>query len=406
MRVKFTIIFLVLLASYAHAGIKEFPIKSNIKLEAGQAESITIDSNEEIEVNWITVQDKECVTNCIEATDKSGGYEYKISSKLGAGMKYRPVNSKIIIEYKNISDQPVLINVSQQKSTCDAEACAFIDKTEKARSLIFRIDKFLSIETSKDESYSIISGVTTEGDPFKVKAVWWTDNNSFIPMNCRKTIKRYLEEKTPEEIYKPYILAGSAIGYKEIILKNVDTCSPKALHFGVSSEDVVYRVNSLKPSVEVGFDAKLFLTQSEFLLNSPGKLNPMINFKTNSAFAVLTDDSLSGQYNALKIFFFKKSLNEDDLSHIQILEKQYDAVMVLFLDKENKVWQVNLTCVIPGNTIGSTVSWKPEDYFYDGKRLKLKTKGNYHNLDSQNSIDLAWDINLDISVFNELKQNK
>ena len=403
----------MLTASYAHAAIEKMPIKSNVELNPGQVELITIDSNEEMEVGWDAVQEKKCTMHCVEATDKSGGYEYKIATDLGASMKYRPVNGQIRIEYKNISDQPVLINVHQVKRTCDAEACAFIDETEKGRGLVFKIGRFLSIETSKDESYSIISGITTEGDAFTVKAVWWTDNNSFA-FNCHKHIKRYLDEKTPKEEYSPYILSGSAIGFKEIILRNVDTCAPKAPHFGVPEENV-YRINSIEPSVGGGFDPKLFLTQSEFSLNSPGSLNPMINFTTSSAFAILTDEFFSGQTNALEIFFFKKLLTEEDLSNTGALEKQYDAVMVLFIDKESKIWQVNLTCVIPWNTRAATVAWKPDelkqyfsDYFYDGEHLKLKTKGNYHDSapdqDSNKPIDLTWDINLDIPVFNELDQ--
>ena len=267
-----------------------------------------------------------------------------------------------------------------------------VNESEKGRWLVFKVAEFLSIETSKDESYSTISGITTGGDSFTVKAVWWTtDNNNFL-FGCHKFIKRYLDKKIPKEEYSPYILSGSASGFNEIILKRVDTCTPKAPNYGVPEENV-YRGDSTKTSMAESFDPKLFLTQSVFSLNSSGRLNPMINFTTGSAFAVLTDKFFSGQTNALEIFFFKKLLTEEDLNHAETLEKQYDAAIVLFIDKENKIWQVNLTCVIPGNTMLTTVAWKPDDlkqyffdYLYDGKHLKLKSKGSYHQSTSgQNS---------------------
>ena len=54
-------------------------------------------------------------------------------------------------------------------------------------------------------------------------------------------IRDYLDKKTPKTNYAPYILSGGVVnsnGGKEIILKNIDTCVPKAPHFGVPQENV------------------------------------------------------------------------------------------------------------------------------------------------------------------------
>ena len=129
------------------------------------------------------------------------------------------------------------IDVYKVERVCDAEACVFLKSSDKGKWLVFKVDEFKSIETSKDESYSVITGITTAGKEFTVKAVWWTDNNN-SPFTCYKTIGDYLKNQTPKEEYAPYILSGSSVGQGEIILKDVDTCVPKAPHFGVPQENV------------------------------------------------------------------------------------------------------------------------------------------------------------------------
>ena len=234
-------IFFILIANNAQAALQKQPIKSHIELKPGQKELITVASNEAMEIGWDTIQAHKCTMHCVEATDKSGGYEYTIATDLGASMKYQPVDGRIIIEYKNKADHPVTIDVYTLKRTCDAEACTFVNDDQKTRWLVFKVDEFTSIETSKDNSYSVISGVTTAGKEFTVKVVWWTDNN-VLPFTCHKTIKDYLAKKTPKANYAPYILSGAVVkgssGGKEIILKNIDTCVPKAPHFGVPHENV------------------------------------------------------------------------------------------------------------------------------------------------------------------------
>ena len=238
---KLIFISFILVANSAQAALQKQSIKSHIELKPGQKELITVASNEAMEIGWDTTQAHKCTMHCVEATDKSGGYEYTIATDLGASMKYQPVDGRIIIEYKNKADHPVTIDVYTLKRTCDAEACTFVSEDEKTRWLVFKVGEFKSIETSKDKSYSVISGVTTAGKEFTVKAVWWTDNNVVL-FTCHKTIKDYLEKKTPKANYAPYILSGAVVkgstGGKEIILKKIDTCVPKAPHFGVPQENV------------------------------------------------------------------------------------------------------------------------------------------------------------------------
>ena len=232
--------FFILAANHAQAALQKQPIKSHVELKPGQKELITVPSHEAMEIGWDTTQARKCTMHCVEATDKSGGYEHRIATDLGASMKYQPVDGRIIIEYKNKADHPVTIDVYRLKRTCDAEACTFVSDDQKTRWLVFKVGEFKSIETSKDNSYSVISGLTTTGKEFTVKTVWWTDNNVAL-FTCHKTIKDYLDRRTPKANYAPYILSGGVVkgsAGKEIILKNIDTCVPRAPQFGVPQENV------------------------------------------------------------------------------------------------------------------------------------------------------------------------
>src|SRR5258705_3494880 len=140
-------------ASAAHAAVEHVPIKSNVILNPGEAHAITVEATQPTEIGWRAVQAKPCAINCVQATDVTGGISYTIATRLGAAMKYTPAAGKITIEYKNVSGEPVTIDVYRVRRTCDAEACAFLDHSQKGRWLVFKVDAFTSIETSKDESY-------------------------------------------------------------------------------------------------------------------------------------------------------------------------------------------------------------------------------------------------------------
>lgn len=232
------LLFLIFWAGVAQAAVTHIPIKSGVVLKPGEAHTISVQSAEPVEIGWLAVQAQRCTTNCVQATDLTGGIHYSIATPLGASKEYRPVSGKISIEYKNVSAQPVTINIYRIKRTCEAEACRYVTRNQKGRWLVFKVDEFKSIATSKDGSYSIVSGVANSGRPFRVRAVWWTEEKPVFGANCSSFIKRYLDNHTPKDQYRPYVLSGQAVGDPSRIVLKVDTCVPKAPHFGVPEENV------------------------------------------------------------------------------------------------------------------------------------------------------------------------
>lgn len=232
-------LLLIFSAAAAYAAVTRIPIKSGVVLKPGEAYTVTVAATEPVEVGWLAVQAKSCTGNCVQATDLSGGSKYSIATPLGASMKYKPVSGKILVEYKNISSAPVTINIYRVKRTCEAEACKFLASGQKPRWLVFKVDEFKSIATSKDGSYSLVAGVAESGRPFRFKAVWWTEEKSPFSVNCSPFIKRYLDSHTPRDQYRPYVISGQAVGEPaNIVLTSVDTCAPKAAHFGVPEGNV------------------------------------------------------------------------------------------------------------------------------------------------------------------------
>ena len=233
------LLFFVVWAGVAHAAVTHIPIKSGVVLKPGEAFTITVQATEPVEIGWLAVQAKRCTTNCVQATDLTGGIHYSIATPLGASKKYQPVSGKVSVEYKNLSGEPVTINIYRVKRTCEAEAGKFLAPGQKGRWLVFKVDEFRSIATSKDGSYSTISGVAESGRPFRFRAVWWTDEKPAFSVNCSPSIKKFLDNHTPREQYRPYVISGQAVGEPvNIILTSIDTCAPKAAHFGVPENNV------------------------------------------------------------------------------------------------------------------------------------------------------------------------
>ena len=93
------------------------------------------------------------------------------------------------------------------------------------------------------------------------------------------------------------------------------------------------------------------------------------------------------------------------------LKKGEHAALVLFLDKDNKVWQADLRYVIPGTTVTRAVAWKPDElkryfssYQLDGERLILKSNGTYGETESgKEKIRLSWNIDLSLPVIHPVK---
>lgn len=233
------LLFLLLWAAVAHAGVMHVPVKSGVVLKPGQAYTITVESTEPVEIGWLAVQAQRCTTNCVQATELTSGIHYSIATPLGASRKYQPVSGKVSVEYKNTSTQPVTINIYRVKRTCEAEACKFLAPGQKGRWLVFKVDEFRSIATSNDGSYSVASGVAESGRPFRFRAVWWTEEKSAFAVNCSPFIKKFLDNHTPRDQYRPYVISGQAVGEPaNIVLTSIDTCAPKAAHFGVPENNV------------------------------------------------------------------------------------------------------------------------------------------------------------------------
>jgi hypothetical protein len=239
MRVSLPLL-LVFWAGTAQGAVTHVPLKSSLVLKPDQAFTLTVEATEPTEIGWQAVQAKRCTTDCVQATELTPSGKNTIATALGASRKYTPAAGKISIEYKNLSAEPVTINVYRIHRVCDAEACTFLDESQKSRWLVFKVDEFKSITTSKDGSYSVISGVAQSGRAFSFKAVWWTDDKAAMLVNCSPSVSTYLDTHAPKDQYRPYVISGQAIGEaaNNIVLKSIDTCAPKAPNFGVPDKNV------------------------------------------------------------------------------------------------------------------------------------------------------------------------
>ena len=136
-----------------------------------------------------------------------------------------------------------------------------------------------------------------------------------------------------------------------------------------------------------------------------------------SAFVTHTNELFPGKTEGLEIQFFTKPITKAARTDIlengaKQLRKSDYAALVLFLDKQKRVGQVNLSYVIPGTTVARTVAWKPEDlkksfsnYQFDGKRLRLKSKATFSELNSkQEAMSLSWDVDFDLPVFDRARK--
>src|SRR5258706_7974913 len=170
------------------------------------------------------------------------------------------------------------------------------------------------------------------------------------------------------------------------------------------------------PSASEQFQTRaLFsLAVQKSLALKPGKSS----LETTSAFITYTNEFFAGKTNALKIQFFAQSIGDE--ARAKLLKNDYreigkggSAVLVLFLDERNRIWQANLTYVIPGTTVVRTVASNPDelkryfsDYNFDRNRLRLKIKGSYSTPeDSKEEVfTLSWDVDLNIPVFDQTRK--
>jgi hypothetical protein len=235
-------LLLISVGPVAYGTVRHVPIKSGVVLKPGEAYTAEIEAAKPVELGWTAVQAKPCRANCVEMTQV--GSRFGFATALGGSKTYQPAGGKVAVQCKNISQEPVTIDVYRIVRICDAESCRLLDNTKKGHTLVFKVNEFKSITTSKDESYSVISGVAESGRPFRFYAVWFTDDKTFMNLEkgCTAWIKRYVDNHTPKEQYRPYVIAGQNVGEgNRIVLRSIDTCAARADHFGVPSEDDVFK---------------------------------------------------------------------------------------------------------------------------------------------------------------------
>jgi len=167
------------------------------------------------------------------------------------------------------------------------------------------------------------------------------------------------------------------------------------------------------------FNAQDFNTRSvfELVVNDSSVLKVGASkIVTQSAFVTLAHGLIPGNSEGLEIQFFTKPITEAAIADIlknraRELKKRDYAAFVLFLDKANKLWQANLSYVIPGITVARTVAWKPDElkkcfssYQFDGKRLPLKSKGSYSDMESaKENLRQALNVDFNLPVFHSTR---
>jgi len=138
---------------------------------------------------------------------------------------------------------------------------------------------------------------------------------------------------------------------------------------------------------------------------------------TQSAFVTLAHGLIPGNSDGLEIQFLSKPISAQVKTDIlendaRETKKAAYAALVLYIGKDGKIWQANLSYAVPGTTVARTVAWKPDelqryfsDFKFDGKRLVLKSKGTYAESEKEHQkLRLSWDVDLNLPVVREVKR--
>ena len=143
----------------------------------------------------------------------------------------------------------------------------------------------------------------------------------------------------------------------------------------------------------------------------------MSKIVAQTGYVALAHGLVPGNSDGLEIQFFPQATTEKVKTDIlendaKESKKNSYAAFVLYIGKDNKISQANLSFVVPGTTVARTVAWRPEelqkyfsDYKFDGKRAVLKSKGNYS--ESEKGVEqlrLSWDVDLNLPVVREVKR--
>jgi hypothetical protein len=136
-----------------------------------------------------------------------------------------------------------------------------------------------------------------------------------------------------------------------------------------------------------------------------------------SAFVSLVHGLSPGNSDGLEVLFFESPIVESDLPDLMkndAREKRKGsyAAMVFYLDKQNRVSQVNLSYVVPGTTVARTIAGTPDElsrYFsrasFKDKRFAVKSSGVYPEADpAQDVFRLSWNVNLDLPVKRDVRR--
>ena len=174
-------------------------------------------------------------------------------------------------------------------------------------------------------------------------------------------------------------------------------------------------------AAESNLVAQDFQTKASFDLvvqKSPVLKLGASRLETRSAFVTYTNEFFGGRTNALKIQFFTQPIGAETQAKLlqrddRDISKNGYAGLVLFLDAQDRVWQANLTYVIPGTTVVRTVASSPEeltryisDYHFERSRLRLKSRGTYKTAlnEKDEVLTLSWHTDLNLRVFDQIKR--
>lgn len=140
------------------------------------------------------------------------------------------------------------------------------------------------------------------------------------------------------------------------------------------------------------------------------------------AFVSYTDEFFGGRTNALAIQMYAAPI--DAAARARLVKNRSDdrelgrsgaVYLVLFVDRQDRITQVNLTYIVPGTTVVRTVAYLQadiakwfSDYRYADGQLHLRSKGTYSTLGqpTDEQLSIAWDVDVDEPVVNRVRANK
>lgn len=206
--------------------------RKDISIASGKTHPFEIQSQDPVTVKWQNKQEPECQDNCVEARQIGNPIDLVVSGQYGAAYDFQPIDGAIRLEFKNISQQPVVIDIYSEKEVCDAEACEIlkskgieypfdygeIDFGYK-RVLLARVDK---METSKDGSYSRVQGETIYGTPFDVILIWWLIEQPSFGAMCREWIPKNAGKEQDGQVYH---FSGSTLETPDSLIFTDAGCS-------------------------------------------------------------------------------------------------------------------------------------------------------------------------------------